>query len=66
MTFFILDKYTHDEQKKIWIVTALLAGLMDISNVCIVTQYEDSKISASNNVTIVILHVRGKKRARQY
>jgi hypothetical protein len=33
---------------------------MDISNVCVVTQYEDLKISASNDVTAVILNVRGK------
>jgi hypothetical protein len=40
------------------------AGLADISNVCVVAQYEDPKISASNDVTVVILQVRGKKRAR--
>jgi hypothetical protein len=44
----------------------MLAGLTDISNVCVVAQYEDPKISASNDVTVVILHVRRKKRARQY
>jgi hypothetical protein len=53
-------------RKKIWIVTAMPAGLMDISTVCVVSQYEDPKISASNDVTVVILHVRGKKRAHQY
>jgi hypothetical protein len=42
------------------------AGLTDISNVCVVSQYEDPKISAINDMTVVILHVRGKKRARQY
>jgi hypothetical protein len=42
------------------------AGLMNISNVCVIAQYEDPKISASNDMTVVILHVRGKKRARQY
>jgi hypothetical protein len=52
--------------RKIRIVTAMLAGLTDISNVCVVAQYEDPKISASNNVTVVIFHVRGKKRACQY
>jgi hypothetical protein len=45
---------------------AMPAGLTEISNVCVVTQYEDPKISANNNVIVVILHVRGKKRARQY
>jgi hypothetical protein len=29
--------------KKVWIITAMLAGLTDISNVCVVAQYEDVK-----------------------
>jgi hypothetical protein len=41
-------------------MTVMPTGLMDISNVCVVAQYKDLKISASNDVTIVILHVRGK------
>jgi hypothetical protein len=35
-------------------------GLTDIINVCIIAQYEDPKISASNDVTVVILLARGK------
>jgi hypothetical protein len=36
------------------------AGLTDMSNMCVVAQYEDFKIFTSNDVIVVILHVRGK------
>jgi hypothetical protein len=36
------------------------AGLTGVSNVCVIGQYKDMKISASNDETVVILHVRGK------
>jgi hypothetical protein len=35
-------------------------GLTAIINVCVIAQYEDQKISASNDMTVVILLARGK------